>query len=226
MDVATNSVISDSELDGLLAAADPLRGRIEAVPTLSATSDLLASLTRGSAGRWPVRHRRGAALLSGLVLVAAGTGAAAAAGVFSPDDRTVVTSPDFRTDVLPTLTPSLPLPSGVTWAKLDDFYAARWQRAFGPGEVAEYDRGAVARDLENLAACAWDRTWIAAHARGDHLAETQAATQITAAPHWQFIARYHDGITSSRVVIASAVGRGDLRAMQRESATICPTDLP
>src|SRR5947209_524383 len=194
-------LISDRELNALLADADPLRGRAERLPDLPPFPDLLSVAGRR---RWPVRSRW-TALLSSLVIIGAGTGAAAVAGVFSPDQHAVVTAPDFRAGVLPELTPTLPLPAGKTWAQIDDFYAARWQRAFGPGETAEYDRGAVTRDLENLAACEWDRTWLAARARGDAAAASEPARQIRAAPSWSFIARYHDGVTDLRVVIAAEV---------------------
>ena len=185
---------------------------------------LTCQLSLSGRRRWQLR-RRSITALSVAALASVGVGAAAAAGVFSPDDKAVVSAPDFRSAVLPALTPSLPLPSGKTWAALDDFYAARWHRAFG-NQVAEYDRGAIARDLENFAACEWDRVWLAAQTSGDRAAAANAAKLIAEAPRWTFIARYHDGVTGSRVTIANAVARDDASGVRRESASICPSDLP
>jgi hypothetical protein len=223
-------MIDDVELDELLASADPVRPMR---PELFSTLEMLRDeITREpiavSATRRP-RRRRALAALCVIGLVGAGTGVAAANGLFARTGKQATGGEDgtgevIRVDapdapaVVAELGAGVPLPPGVS---IDDVTAP-----FLAGEPTEQSESGLQASIEFVAACKWATYWLDSNAAGDATAMADAQAVLDAVPSWSaLVAADGGGVIDVWRNIAEAARAMDPVALQDAGYHVNCTDV-
>ena len=212
-------MIDDAELDELLASADPVQQVRTGV--FNALSDLRDDITREPLAARRVRstrRRRVVAAMCVVGLIGAGTGVAAANGLFARTGKHAAGGEDgtgevIRVDapdapaVVAELGAGIPLPPGVSMSNL--------AAPFLGGEPTEQAESGLQASLEFAAACTWATYWLDSNAAGDAAAMADAQTVLDSVPSWTaLVAADGGGVIAMWRTIGDAARAADSAALK------------